>query len=30
MPADVLEHYYPGKDYHTMYIGEVVEAYIEG
>ena len=30
MPDDVLEHYYPGKDFHTMYIGQVVEAYIEG
>ncbi|MBE6957508.1 MAG: flavin reductase family protein [Ruminococcaceae bacterium] len=29
MPADVLEHYYPGKDYHTMYIGQIVEAYID-
>lgn len=29
MPADVLEHYYPGQDYHTMYIGQIVEAYAE-
>ena len=26
MPEDVKERWYPQKDYHTMYIGEIVEA----
>ena len=26
MPDDVKERWYPQKDYHTMYIGEIVEA----
>ena len=25
MPEDIKEHWYPDKDYHLMYIGEVVE-----
>ena len=28
MPADVREKWYPQQDYHTMYIGQIVEAYI--
>ncbi len=27
MPEEIKEKWYPGKDYHTMYIGEIVEAY---
>lgn len=27
MPADVKEKWYPNRDYHTMYIGRIVEAY---
>ena len=27
MPADVKEKWYPNRDYHTMYIGQIVEAY---
>ena len=27
MPEDVKKRWYPEKDYHTMYIGEIVEAY---
>ena len=26
MPDDVKEKWYPEKDYHTMYIGEIVQA----
>ena len=26
IPDDVKERWYPQKDYHTMYIGEIVEA----
>ncbi len=26
IPADVKERWYPEKDYHTLYIGEIVEA----
>lgn len=28
IPQDVKEKYYPAQDYHTMYIGEIVEAYM--
>ena len=27
LPEDVKERWYPQKDYHTLYIGEIVEAY---
>lgn len=27
MPQDVKEKWYPGQDYHTMYMGQIVEAY---
>lgn len=27
MPADVKEKWYPNRDYHTMYLGHIVEAY---
>lgn len=27
MPADVKETWYPNRDYHTMYLGRIVEAY---
>lgn len=27
IPEDVKERWYPEKDYHTLYIGEIVEAY---
>lgn len=27
MPEDVKEKWYPHRDYHTMYIGQIVEAY---
>ena len=27
IPQDVKEKWYPQQDYHTMYIGEIVEAY---
>ena len=27
MPEDVKEKWYPGQDYHIMYLGEIVEAY---
>ena len=27
IPADVQDRFYPEKDYHTMYIGQVVEVY---
>ena len=27
IPEDVKERWYPARDYHTMYIGEIVEAY---
>lgn len=27
MPRDVKEKWYPQQDYHTMYIGQIVEAY---
>ncbi len=27
MPADVKEKWYPQSDFHTMYIGQIVEAY---
>ena len=27
MPQDVKERWYPEQDYHTLYIGEIVEAY---
>ena len=27
MPADVKETWYPNKDYHTMYVGQIVEVY---
>ena len=26
IPQDAKDRFYPEKDYHTMYIGEVVEA----
>ena len=26
IPEDVKERWYPQKDYHTMYIGEIMEA----
>ncbi len=29
IPDDVKERWYPQKDYHTMYIGEIVEALIK-
>lgn len=29
MPADVKEKWYPQQDYHTMHIGQIVEAYIK-
>lgn len=29
MPDDVKEKWYPQRDYHTMYIGQIVEAYID-
>ena len=29
IPDDVEERWYPQKDYHTMYIGEIVEALIK-
>ena len=28
MPEDVKEKWYPDRDYHTMYIGQIVEAYL--
>ena len=27
IPEDVKEKWYPGQDYHIMYLGEIVEAY---
>ena len=27
MPEDVKEKWYPGQDYHILYLGEIVEAY---
>ena len=27
MPADIKEKWYPERDYHTMYLGRIVEAY---
>lgn len=27
MPADVKEKWYPNQDYHTMYLGQIVEVY---
>ena len=27
MPGDVKEKWYPGQDYHILYLGEIVEAY---
>ena len=27
MPADVKEKWYPNRDYHTMYLGQIVGAY---
>lgn len=29
MPEDVKERFYPQQDYHTMYIGEIVEALVQ-
>lgn len=29
IPQDVKEKWYPDQDYHTMYIGEIVEAYCQ-
>lgn len=29
IPQDVKEKWYPQQDYHTMYIGEIVEAYCQ-
>ncbi len=29
MPAEVREKWYPQQDYHTMYIGQIVEAYTQ-
>ena len=29
IPQDVKEKWYPEQDYHTMYIGEIVEAYAQ-
>ena len=29
IPEDVREKWYPGGDYHTMYIGEIVEALVK-
>ena len=27
IPQEIKEKWYPQKDYHTMYIGEIVEAF---
>ena len=27
MPAEIKEKWYPNQDYHTMYMGQIVEAY---
>ena len=27
--SDIIDNHYPERDYHTMYIGEIVEAYIK-
>lgn len=29
LPQDVKEKWYPNRDYHTMYLGQIVEAYIK-
>ena len=28
MPQEIKDRWYPQKDYHTMYIGEIVEALV--